>query len=423
MLDELDLRIKSLFEEDNSLPKALPGMYHYLVCIDVLKDDKATLSQVAAKMDLKRQHVKTKIDKALGYGLIRMEEKGYYVDIESNKKRYDERAKLYYLTDKGKIILGYLKQLYEKTPTPMSALVKMSEELRGTTKTKEARYNNEMIKKNKVKSKMAPEIPISAREFHSERIRYVIKKLIDEFPEVGEDNVYITSSRNLYLENRIIYLGQKLSVEDETLFSDIKNHIGTFIRYAEFEELFNKFKEKSKKFHENTEKIRELIIPDMKKLFGLIYSDRWDYMNMFHKNLVEWIYDGVKYLADEVRRKYFHEFYVKLSSKVEEMTRDGKTILEYWLEARGIIRIDKQECERYGFKKDNLKEDIDERLKRYMENLSKRPCYKEYINNKKLQVELKNLREEIVSKLKQEENRPIYEGNCEYLVATTDNSG
>jgi hypothetical protein len=155
-----------------------------------------------------------------------------------------------------------------------------------------------------------------------------------------------------------------------------------------------------------------LIKQDIKKCFGLNYSENCGDVDIFHKNMVDWIYDSMSYLADKKNSEYFKKHYVNFESKVEEGTNsDGTTaVLTYHIDDSYMMAIEKGE-----HKKDSWRWVIDKELKNYMENLSNNRCYTEYIKNKTLLVELAKLREEMIAKLKQEENVPIYLGKCKFL--------
>lgn len=386
MNDNQDLKkdVERWFKDNKELLNDLYSTRSVLEVIDKMnKYEKSIVKQIHKEMGIGMSAVSKKKKILLEHGLIREEQRGWYKDLVSNKKIYDSKSKLIFLTDKGKKILRYLT---------VYRLPERKTSRKGSINTK------------KPHSKTSKEIPISAREFHSVKIKDVIGKLLEALPVVSDSEI----SLPLLLDPCPVYSGGKLDVEDEILFVDLTNHLE---EYERFYKSFCNFKRVCKEFQDNKHKIFEIIKLDLSKQFNLQFSPHWSEPNSFSMNMIEWVYMAAIYFLT-YDKKYFKNYYIDFNSKVELKTYPGQEILEYRVEGMGLFQVSKE-----GYSAEDFKTEIDKKLRVYMKKLKERPYFNEITANLKLVRKASDLQNEIKLILKENLEIPIFGGVCKYLRA------
>lgn len=386
MNDNQDLKkeVERWFKENKKLLNDLYSTRSVLEMIDKMgKYETSIAKQIAEEMDIEKPTVSKRKKILLEHGLIREDQRGWYKSRVIDKKLYDSKSKLIFLTDKGKKIMRYLT---------VYRLPERKTSRKGSINTKNPH------------SKTSKEIPISAREFHSVKIKDVIRKLLEALPIVSDSEI----SLPLLLDPCPVYSGGKLDVEDEILFDDLTTHLE---EYERFYKSFNNFKQSCKEFQDNKHKIFEIIKLDLRKQFNLQFSLHWSEPNSFSMNIMEWVYTAAIYFLT-YDKKYFKHYYIDFNSKVELKTYPGQEILAYRVEGMGLFQVSKE-----GYSAEDFKTEIDEKLRTYMNKLKERPYFNEITANLKLVRKASDLQTEIKLILKENLEIPIFGGVCKYLRA------
>lgn len=381
MEDAGDLRkeVERWFKEDKKLLNDLYSTRSVLEIIDKLsKKEKSIVTQIADEMDVGKDTISKKKKKLLEHNLIYEEHRGWYTHRNTGCKVYDGKAKLLFLTEKGIQIIKYLK-LFPIPPLKSPGPAPVTTEI------------------------TSHKIPVSAKEFHSARIREVIRKLIEELPVVSTSDIYHSISAIPHST----YSGKKFHVEEEILFDDLKNHLE---EYKKFNSAFNMFKRTCKEFQDKKHTIFETIKLDITKEFNLQFSTYWSISDSFSLSMVEWVYQAAINLL--IKEKYFEHYYINFKSNVNTTIKDEKEVLEYYIGGLGLIQVDNGK-----YSADNFRRKIDKELRDYMSKLGKTPYINEVKANLEILQKVSDLKDEIEMILKENLEIPIFSGDCKYLRA------
>lgn len=362
--------------------------------------------QIADELGMNEWAISRKVGKLKKHGLVRKVQQQWYIDMVG-KQITDAKAKLWELTEKGKRVLNYLKI------KPLT--------------------NNKSNNGEKIGKRNNDQIPISAREFHSEKIReLVVERLLNEFPIVEEDGLYDPIVEKDGISDFIIekdgiyaplegykhcpYTGKLLSIEvDEVLFEDfLKNHL-EFATAKDFNTWLAEFKEIARKWWEAYDTVIKGVKLDLKNHLEIPYSHQGDKLNGFTDNLINWVMEGMKcYMDHSCLNHYYRKYYVDgVNGKVEPTKRGDILSLDYNID-REILII----REKGNLQPEEFKAKMDKKIREYMEKkLSKAPFFKLYQKNRNILSKAKELREKIITFLKRNQQIPIYKvRKCPYLT-------
>jgi hypothetical protein len=324
--------------------------------------------------------------------------------IEKNsylKKSSDKRHTYYYPTQLGIEIYNIIK--IEGLP-----ILPNSKKGRKTTEP-ELISEKEIITKYKIIE-------------HSKELMKIIKTLMKEFPEVSDSGIYYNKRKS-----RIsAYEGEKFNVEKEKklLYIDfLSNHL---LPNETLLEKINDFKEKSKTFWENKNKLFNEILFDLEDFFDPEIHDCPE-INPIDTEILTWIYKGAIYLESEDKKTFEREFLrINLSYKIKKSSLN-RLYIRYKKEFKNIEIIEfsfgSQTFFRTLMKSHmNPKTSLEKKLSEYMNNLNQKYYFKDLIQNIKLKQEISKLQDEILEILERYKEMPVLPGDCIYINPKYDNS-
>lgn len=348
---------------------------------ELRKNNQSIQKQVAMKLGMAESNFSRKVNILKEYKIVnKIKPKSYY-NLEG-KSISDPKVYLLELTEKGHKIYLYTK----KFPLP------------------------ELNKKSKLKSSIG-------REFHSEQIREVIKKLLDTFIVVDFNGAFTIEKlsfseefNDFHNDIKSFYDGGNLFLEDtEVLYSDLINHL-KFFNEKNFDETMEDFKKECKKFNDKIKNIKNKISSSLTNHFDIKISKKWS-PGLLSPRIIDYFYEASYYLASKNNPR-FEEFYPNFKSRIEEeKTSNGEIILVYRVGPYSFLKESNVDWP----KKERFKEIMDGKLSEFLNKLNKTTFYKSLKDCISLRNELEMLRAEITKKLKKNLHVAIFPGDCEYL--------
>lgn len=265
--------------------------------------------------------------------------------------------------------------------------------------------------KRKKSTSTEEEIPLSAIQFHSTKLRkLVVERLLNDFPIVKKDGIFDPSEE---YKNARYTGGEFLIEDDEVLLQDfLENHL-EFTTSKDFITLLDEFKEIAREWSQAYDTVIKGIKLDLELHFELPYFYQ-DESKGFTKNLVDWIIEGMKcHMDPDCNKYYFKKYFVDRKNSEVIKTKSGNKIsLEYRNERGCLIFEEEGKKQKVDFKVNN-----DKKIKEFMEKkLHKAPFYKMYKKKIAMLSKAEELRNDIIRILKMNLQIPLFKvGNCPYL--------
>ena len=278
----------------------------------------------------------------------------------------DEKIKNLILTKKGKELLKYY---------PLSVIKSLHDNLK------------QISPKTDVKEKIS--------DYHNERIRDQISRIIDGFPEVYDYFVSLDSFEGF----QMIYTGGKLPFEDDILFSDLVNHLGPGFSFIELQKRIDEFKMKAAKLPDVRIEAKEMIQKELQTNLGLEYDPNCSKINTFSSDLVEWVFQGIVQSIESNGSKEYHNLFVTKEFEFES-SPEGLIIRSG---VYPLMKVYKETRDR------NVS-----MIRDFMSNIGVTGSYHSVNNFIEYRTSLKQLRDLIINKLKHEAERTSFSGPCLY---------
>lgn len=246
----------------------------------------------------------------------------------------------------------------------------------------------------------SPPVPYEDRRKHTEELREVIEAWKEELPLVSDFDVdVVKKGESVFDFGRLSYKGQQeLAFERQTLFPDLRNHLE-----PEVFKTWSKFKEESKRFWSNREKLTGKIEEMLKENLGAVgvHDGKGDLKCGFMTpNLIQLVLKVAYALPSEQGCRMFTDYFV--TGLREAKLEDG-----YLIHSAGenVLRIS------HGEKVEKTKEN----MKRTVEEIRKK-CSGELKSLRSSLSTLEGYRGEIIRILERYPHMPVLNGYCNYLI-------
>lgn len=224
---------------------------------------------------------------------------------------------------------------------------------------------------------------IEVERRHTEDLKFIVNRWRESIPspktplsEIKTDELY----------------SLKISVEDEYLFSDIKNHLPSDLDVLG---IWKKFKNSWYKYEKKRHDFFKNVKDDILKKTGLPFTTGWDKHPGFSTHLIKHIYDDLSSII-EGKKPYW------VNKKGELKQLDGRH--EFW-------------CDN-GLLWSNRKDVTEKAIESYLETLKSLPKSK-YIEQArdliKNNEQLNKQRETVIRKLNDFTSIPLLPGKCKYI--------
>ena len=376
--DDLRKTVSKWLDEDKKLLVDVHNTQDIILIIERLSKEKRSITKyIVSESPLRKSAVYRKLRTLMEDDLITSVAGGEYFNEERNERVFDRRTKLHYLTKKGQKIAEYLKIASLPERPPLSA-----------------------------KPSAASVITTVARVFHSERIKELLKEIASQMPQFDTSEVYYPSS---HIFPRRTYDGEALSFEDDVLFDDLKNHL---LRFGELNESYSCFKKSCDEFRRLKEKILEEIRLDVSKNLELQFSPDGFDKDFFSSGMTEWIFEAGLYLGKRGFKGHFEEYFLDFISRIDRTSFRGEEALQYWVSGRDFIHVAREHD-----KDEIFRQEMDEKLRAYLEGLGDTPYFEGIAKAHALLEEAKRSREDFMVVLRKNLEVPIFDGDCEILRA------
>jgi hypothetical protein len=239
------------------------------------------------------------------------------------------------------------------------------------------------------------------RKYHSNRIRTLLTKIKDEISRIF-DIEFIPDNIN---PTMIRFRANNLPFRNDTLYQDLQNHIGTFLKFEMLEKKLDTLKTSVIRYLDLDEKIRRILISELSRELGMAHSGHHDFIDSFGPNLVDWVVRNLYYLHAED-----NDLYMRYTSDL----RSEKERVQIGTEKAKKIRIDGAAVMVLSI---NKKESYYlDKITSLMETICDTPVlehYSEMVTEKERAMGIQN---EIIHLLENEIEIPIYPGICPYIL-------
>lgn len=231
---------------------------------------------------------------------------------------------------------------------------------------------------------------------HSEAIRDIITKIIDEFPIVFDFFISQDPVENYIQE---VYSEGKFSFEEDILFDDLEYHMGQFISFEILNKKLDQFKTDARRLPE----LKNEAMNNIKEMFGETLDLEYDRLcqktNSFSEKLLNWIYEGNKDLIDTGNEEFYDTHYINHGYEV--ITSKQET--EVKVDGQIILRVSSND-------KDSKLHQFDHLLRTVNETDAYRKIH-DLIN---LRNQLKEQRSSLITLHKKEQARAKFNEHCPY---------
>jgi hypothetical protein len=372
-----------------------------------ISSDAAVILALSKKQPLTPQEMKSEanLSKSATYRALGR------LKIEKVVKRKGRRYVLWDFSSEDEEILNFLddwKRKHGDLPPPIDEIMlSVNKDPEDVEARKEVR--SALAKRGYSSS---PPVPYEDRREHTQKLREIIKSWMEELPSVSDSYVSVVETRhNVPIVNgvpvvpRIVdshgdwYEGQQeLAFERHTWFPDLRNHLK-----PEVFEVWNKFKEETKRFWSTREKLTGKIEEMLKKElhFVGVHDGRGDLKCGFiTPDLIEFVLRVAYTQPDERWRRMLADYFVTglRKSKLE----DGYLISSV---GTSVFRIShREDVEKTREDMKCVAEKVREEYSRELESL------------RSSLSTLEGYRTKIVQILERYLLMPVLGGYCEYLI-------
>jgi predicted transcriptional regulator len=232
--------------------------------------------------------------------------------------------------------------------------------------------------------------------YHYNKIRDLLKRIIDDFPDVYEYFV----SEDSFDGFQNIYIGGDFSFESDVLFQDLENHLGTSILFKELQDQIIEFKQKATELRELHKKSKEIIRVEIQNKLKLNYDEYCQMENTFSKDLVDWVYKAINQHIELENINRYRDLFVDKNFDLE-ISND---IVIVRSEVDLIMKLSETE---HIQTVSNLKE-----LMIHIDSMDSYEYIKIFVDHR---TDLERIRKEIIEKLSHEIELTKIPGDCVYL--------
>lgn len=232
---------------------------------------------------------------------------------------------------------------------------------------------------------------------HKEDVRGLIGMIIDQLPKVHE---YYASPDSFENELHRIYAGDELPFEKDILYSDLSNHLGTFISFRELRDSIEEFKRGSVELPELWRSTRDKIQNDLVAKLCLAYDDDCGEIDTFSHDLVTWVLRGITIHIERPDESYYGQQFIEGDWEIEPY-RTG-----FRIRAGAYVMMNVSE---------GIQDEKVAAIKDLMTGIKTADPYgyvKEFIEKRKALVEHRHI---IIERLTQELHLSYFPGDCIYL--------
>ncbi len=238
------------------------------------------------------------------------------------------------------------------------------------------------------------------RKYHSDRIRALLKKIKDEISKVFDRDFFPDEINPAIIRFKV----NNLSFENDTLFDDLRNHIGTFLKSEDLEIKLEEMRVSVNNFLDLDEKVRRIIISELSRELGMAYAEHHDRIDSFGPNLVDWVIRNLYYLSfgdDSLYKRYTQ----KLKSEKERIMVGNEKVKQIRLDGAVIMVLPLNKKESHYLRK----------ISELMGSIKDTPILKHYSVIRSEKQVAEDMQKELIKSLEKEIEIPIYPGICPYI--------
>lgn len=239
------------------------------------------------------------------------------------------------------------------------------------------------------------------RKYHSDRIRVLLKKIKEEISMIFDRDFFPDEINPAIIRFKV----NNLSFMNDTLFDDLQDHIGTFLKFEDLEKYLEEMRGSVNNYLDLDEKVKRIIISELSRELGMVYTEHHNRVDSFGPNLVDWVIRNLYYLnsgEDSLYKRYTHDLKSEKerimvgNEKVKQIRLDGAVIM--------ILPLNKKESYYIG------------KISELMASINDTPILDHYSKMRSEKQVAEKIQKEMIKSLEKEIEIPIFPGICPYIA-------
>ena len=194
------------------------------------------------------------------------------------------------------------------------------------------------------------------------------------------------------------------------LYPHLKDHLKTYITFAELEDGLKKIDELTeKRIKKNLNEIK-LLKHYLQNILNLSFSTDHTEPNSFSPHLIEWVLTGLDYHSDPVNERFYVELFENFEFTCEQLSvRNNEQVTVVKFSGAPMMTIGRFKETKY------IENEYIKRVKALMKIQSTLPFISEYQDMRSVETEIDEVRRGLIMRLIEEKNRDFELDHCQFV--------